>query len=234
VGPVTEGLESVSTYGLDARSDYRVEVVDRRGTNQTCRFVWDEGAFVFGLGSPGDHNAQNAAAALAVGLRLGLDPAALAEALGSFTGVDRRLQRLGDRGGRVILDDYAHHPTEVQVSVAAVREAWPGRKLAVVFQPHLYSRTRQMATEFAAALGAADEALVLPIYPAREAPIPGVSSDLVVDASGGFVEAVTEADIRGWVDGLQADSVVLFMGAGDITLLAHSVAKGEGANGVGA
>jgi UDP-N-acetylmuramate--alanine ligase len=233
VGPVVEGLGSVFTYGLDADSDYRVEVVGRRGTSQTCRFVSDEGSFIFGLGSPGDHNAQNAGAAVAVGLRLGVAPATLGEALTSFSGVDRRLQRLADRGGRVILDDYAHHPTEVQVSVAAVRDAWPGRRLAVVFQPHLYSRTRQMATQFAAALTAADEALVLPIYPAREAPIPGVSSRMVADASGGFVEVVTASDVPGWVDGLDADSVVLFMGAGDVTLLAHAVAEGKGANGVG-
>lgn len=91
-----------------------------------------------------------------------------------------------------------------------------------------------MATQFAAALTAADEALVLPIYPAREEPIPGVSSRMVADASGGFVEVVTASDVPGWVDGLDADSVVLFMGAGDVTLLAHAVAEGKGANGVGA
>jgi UDP-N-acetylmuramate--alanine ligase len=234
VGPVVDGLESVSTYGLDAAADYRVEVVDRRGTMQTCRFESETGAFLFDLGCPGDHNAQNAGAALAVGLRLGLDPEDLAGALAEFSGVDRRLQLLGNRDGRVILDDYAHHPTEVQVSVAAVREAWPGRRLAVVFQPHLYSRTRQMAGEFAAALTAADEALVLPIYPAREAPIAGVTAELVTDAASGPVVAATAAEIPDWVDGLPADSVVLFMGAGDITLLAHEVADGKGASGVGA
>ncbi len=233
VGPVVEGLESVMTYGLDPAADYRVEIVSRRGTMQTCRFESGDGSFAFDLGAPGDHNAQNAGAALAVGLRIGLDSTTLAGALVGFSGVDRRLQRLGDRGGRVILDDYAHHPTEVQVSVAAVREAWPGRRLAVVFQPHLYSRTRQMAAEFAAALTAADEALVLPIYPAREAPIPGVTARLVTDASSGFVDAVTAAEVPDWVDGLPADSVVLFMGAGDITLLAHDVADGKGACGVG-
>ncbi len=229
---VVEGLGSVATYGLDPAADYRVEVVTRHGTMQTCHFESGEASFSFDLGAPGDHNAQNAGAALAVGLRLGLDPEGLAEALAGFSGVDRRLQLLGDRGGRVILDDYAHHPTEVQVSVAAVREAWPGRTLAAVFQPHLYSRTRQMAVEFAAALATADVALVLPIYPAREAPIPGVTAQLITDAARGRVAASTAAAVPAWVDGLPADSVVLFMGAGDITSLAHEVAEGKGASGV--
>jgi UDP-N-acetylmuramate--alanine ligase len=233
VASVIEGLEAVTTYGLDPAADYRVEIVSRSGTRQTCRFESDDGSFVFDLGTLGDHNAQNAGAALAVGLRLGLAPKILGGTLAEFSGVDRRLQLLGDRGGRVILDDYAHHPTEVRVSVAAVREAWPGRRLAVVFQPHLYSRTRQMAAEFAAVLSAADEVLVLPIYAAREAPLPGVTSKLVTDALPGFLGSATAVEVPGWVDGLQADSVVLFMGAGDITSLAHAVAEGKGASSVG-
>ncbi|MCL7960609.1 MAG: UDP-N-acetylmuramate--L-alanine ligase [marine benthic group bacterium] len=233
VDSVVEGLRSVATYGLDPAADFRVAIMNRSETVQTCRLETGDESFAFDLGAPGDHNAQNAGAALAVGLRLGVDTQSLREALAGFSGVDRRLQRLGDRGGRVILDDYAHHPTEVHVSVAAVRDAWPGRRLAVVFQPHLYSRTQQMAAEFAEALTAADEALVLPIYPAREAPIPGVTARLVTDASSGFADTVTADEIPGWVDGLPTDSVVLFMGAGDITLLAHRVAEGKGENGVG-
>jgi UDP-N-acetylmuramate--alanine ligase len=105
--------------------------------------------------------------------------------------------------------------------------------MAVVFQPHLYSRTRKMAAEFAAALAQADQAVVLPIYPARETPIPGVTSSLVVEASGGVVGQLIPSDLPGWVDGLDSDAVVLFMGAGDVTLLAHAVAEGTEANGVG-
>ncbi len=233
VPDVVRGLEAVRTYGLDPDADYRVEVIQRRGIRQTCRLRSGDGSFEFELGAAGDHNAQNAGAAMAAGLMLGLEPDTLADALASFTGVDRRLQLLGDRGGRVILDDYAHHPTEVLASVAAVRQAWPGRPTAVVFQPHLYSRTRKMAVEFAAALAEADQAVVLPIYPAREIPIPGVTSTLVVEASGGVVGQLIPADIPGWVDGLDSDAVVLFMGAGDVTLLAHAVAEGMEANGVG-
>lgn len=230
---VVEGLGSTHTYGLDPAADYRVEITRRRGMTQTCRLESAAGSFSFDLGVPGDHNAQNAAAALSVGLRLGAAPEDLGGSLASFSGVDRRLQLLGERGGRVIVDDYAHHPTEVEVSIAAAREAWPGRRLAVVFQPHLYSRTREMAAEFASALTAADGALVLPIYPAREVPIAGVTARLVTDAATGAVDSGTAADVPEWVDGWPADAVVLFMGAGDITLLAHEIAEGKGANGVG-
>lgn len=233
VSAVVGGLEGVATYGMDATADYRVEVVGRRGTVQACRFTSEDGSFEFELGTPGDHNAQNAGAALAVGLRLGLSPEVVRDSLSLFSGVDRRLQVLGDRDGRVIVDDYAHHPTEVRVAVAAVREAWPGRRVAAVFQPHLYSRTQRMAAEFAVSLSAADEAVVLPIYPAREDALPGVTSGLVVDASRGFVRAMVAPDIPGWVDALRGDTVVLFMGAGDITGLAHEVAGGKGASSVG-
>lgn len=226
------GVSNVSTYGLDPAADYRVTILGRHGTTQSCRFEAEGHSIEFGLGAPGDHNAQNAGAALAVGLRLGLGPAVLEDALAGFTGVDRRLQLLRYRDGRGILDDYAHYPTEVRVSVAAVREAWPGRRIAVVFQPHLYSRTKAMARAFAEALAEADEARVLPIYPARESPLPGVTSRLVTDASISL-EPVSAADVPEWVDGLEADSVVLFMGAGDVTRLAHSVVAEKGANGVG-
>ena len=233
VPDVVRGLQAVRTYGLDADADYRVEVIERRGLRQTCRLSSRDECFEFELGAAGDHNAQNAGAAMAAGLTMGLGSDTLADALASFTGVDRRLQLLGDRGGRVILDDYAHHPTEVRATIAAVRQAWPGRPMAVVFQPHLYSRTRKMAVEFAAALSQADQAVVLPVYAARETPIPGVTSTLVVEASRGAVGLLIPSDIPGWVDGLDTDAVVLFMGAGDVTLLAHAVAEGMEANGVG-
>lgn len=233
VPDVVRGLQAVRTYGLDADADYRVEVIERRGLRQTCRLSSRDECFEFELGAAGDHNAQNAGAAMAAGLTMGLGSDTLADALASFTGVDRRLQLLGDRGGRVILDDYAHHPTEVRATISAVRQAWPGRQMAVVFQPHLYSRTRKMAVEFAAALSQADQAVVLPVYAARETPIPGVTSTLVVEASRGAVRPLIPSDIPGWVDGLDTDAVVLFMGAGDVTLLAHAVAEGMEANGVG-
>jgi UDP-N-acetylmuramate--alanine ligase len=228
-----DGLEAVRTYGLGHEADFRVEVLAREGIRQTCRLSGPEVSFEFDLGVPGDHNAQNAGAAMATGLTLGIDPDRLVDALSDFTGVDRRLQVLGDRGGRLIVDDYAHHPTEVAASIAAAREAWPHRSLAVVFQPHLYGRTRVMAAGLATALGAADAVAILPIYPARERPIPGVSSSMLVEAAGGGVLAVLPEDVPAWVDRVPEDALVMFMGAGDVTVLARRLVGMEEASRVG-
>lgn len=235
VSETLRGMDGVLTYGLASTARYRVEVVERDGARQTCRFHSPEAAFTFTLGAPGDHNAENAAAALAAGLRLGVSAQALAGSLAGFSGVDRRLQVLGARRGRVIIDDYAHHPTEVKASVAAARGAWPGRPIAVVFQPHLYTRTRDMAAEFRAALQEADSAAVLPIYPARETPIPGVTADLLARSAGGRIRLIARHEAPAWVDSQPTTAVVLFMGAGDVTGLAHDVAgpvKGGGNVGV--
>jgi UDP-N-acetylmuramate--alanine ligase len=128
---------------------------------------------------PGRHNVLNSLAALASGLVLGADPAAMARGLAAFRGVERRFQRIGEAAGVVVIDDYAHHPTEIRATLAAARAAFPGRRLLVAFQPHLYSRTRDFAGEFGAALAEADEVFLTEIYPAREQPIEGVTSSLV-------------------------------------------------------
>ena len=128
----------------------------------------------------GRHNVKNALAAIATGLELGVPFETLAGGCADFAGVARRFQILGERDGVTVVDDYAHHPTELRAVLAAARQAMPGRPLVAVFQPHLYSRTRDFATGFAEALLAADAAIVVPIYPARERPIDGVDSGLVV------------------------------------------------------
>jgi UDP-N-acetylmuramate--alanine ligase len=187
------------------------------------RFRW-EGLEVR-LSAPGRHNALNAAAALEAARLAGADPAKAAAALESFAGAERRFQRLGETdGGAVVYDDYAHHPTEVAASLETARGLEP-RRLVAVFQPHLYSRTAALATEFGAALAGADEAIVLDIYPAREsaANFPGVDGRLVArataDASAGrpvywlpqFEDA--EPVLRGL---LSDGDLCLVMGAGDV------------------
>src|SRR2546425_6708541 len=121
---------------------------------------------------PGMHNVRNAAAALAATLALEADLDAAARALAEFTGVARRFERLGEAGGGTVVDDYAHHPTEVGATLAAARQAFPGRRLVAVFQPHLYSRTQLHGEALGRALGAADVVVVAPIYGAREQPVP--------------------------------------------------------------
>jgi UDP-N-acetylmuramate--alanine ligase len=129
----------------------------------------------------GRHNVSNALAAIAVGIELGISFEQLARDCEQFEGVTRRFELLGERRGVKVVDDYAHHPTELRAVLEATREAMPGRRLVVVFQPHLYSRTQQFASDFGAVLTIADVAVVLPVYAAREAPVSGVSSQLVVD-----------------------------------------------------
>ena len=172
------------------------------------------------LSVPGLHNVRNAMAALGAGLALGCAVAQMAPGLESFRGVERRFQRLGALQGIDVVDDYAHHPTEVRATIAAARHAFPGRRLVVAFQPHLYSRTRDLQADFADALGAADVLLLCDIYGAREAPEPGVTSALIGDR---MTEGVmqwygprSEAAAAARAIAREGD-VVVTMGAGDIT-----------------
>ena len=132
------------------------------------------------VGAPGRVNAENSIAAAAVALTYGLDPEAVKHAIGTFEGVKRRLEVHVNKPGAAYVDDYAHHPAELAAAIASLRDIFPGRKLTAIFQPHLYTRTRDFAPEFAAALSAVDKLILLPIYPAREEPIPGVTSDIIL------------------------------------------------------
>jgi UDP-N-acetylmuramate--alanine ligase len=213
------------TYGFSPDADYRLQVVAAAPDGQRCRLRGPALDLSFDLGAAGAHNAQNAAAALTAALRLGAEVSAVSGCLRHFHGVERRLQLLASRGGVFVIDDYAHHPTEVRASLAAVRSAWPGARLVAVFQPHLFSRTRAMASEFGAELAAADQAWVLPVYAAREEPLPGVDADLVVRDAAGHVRTALPEDTIELVRRAHGDTVILFMGAGDITALAHSAAR---------
>ncbi len=228
-------LGSFVSYGFAEHATYRVSVLEREGRTQRCALRSPAAEFEFLLGVPGDHNAQNAAAAMAIGLILGGDVARMAGALADFHGVDRRLQLLVESGGLTIIDDYAHHPTEVMASLESVRHSRPDARLVAVFQPHLFSRTQLMAREFATALTAADQALVLPIYPAREAPLPGVTSALIVEAAAEGVRLASPDEaleaVRNAVN--QDDASIVFMGAGDVTRLAHRAADEVTSDAVG-
>ncbi|MGX5717053.1 UDP-N-acetylmuramate--L-alanine ligase [Arthrobacter sp. MAHUQ-56] len=177
-----------------------------------------QGKFDLALQVPGRHNALNAAAAFAVALELGVDPAAAAAGLARFSGASRRFELKGTERGVRVFDDYAHHPTEVRAALAAARSVAGDHKVHVLFQPHLFSRTREFAEEFADALNLADTALVLDIYPAREDPIPGVSSQLIADhlQAGGRLVAAGDAVAAVAAEAADGD-IVLTVGAGDVT-----------------
>lgn len=176
------------------------------------------GRFGLSLQVPGRHNALNAAAAFAVALELGVEPAAAAAALASFSGASRRFELKGSARGVRIFDDYAHHPTEVRAALTAARSVAGEHKVHVLFQPHLFSRTREFARDFAEALNLADTALVLDIYPAREDPIPGVTSQLIADHLGEGGRLVSAADaVAALVDNASDGDIILTAGAGDVT-----------------
>jgi UDP-N-acetylmuramate--alanine ligase len=171
---------------------------------------------------PGMHNARNALAAVASGLALGATLDGMRAGLEAFAGVERRFQSLGSANGVDVIDDYAHHPTEVAATISAARARYPGRRLVVAFQPHLYSRTRDFAQGFAEALMASDAVFLTALYPSREQPLPGVSSSLIADrmAQGGGAPAWTgerTAAAAALSTFVRAGDVVVTMGAGDIT-----------------
>lgn len=172
---------------------------------------------------PGRHNVQNALAAIGSGLALGVTLDAMHDGLLQFGGVERRFQRLYDVAGVTIVDDYAHHPTEIAATLQAARASYPGRRIVAAFQPHLFSRTRDFAEAFGQALVKADSVFLAEIYPAREKPIAGVTSDLLAAsmerAGGSATWQGARADLAQALSGFVRDGdVVITIGAGDITL----------------
>jgi UDP-N-acetylmuramate--alanine ligase len=172
------------------------------------------------LGVPGEHNRLNAGAALAALELAGVSRTDAGAALARFTGTGRRFE-IHEQGDLTIVDDYGHHPTEVAVTIAAARERFPGARIRVLFQPHLYSRTRHLADELAEALAGADDVTVTDIYPAREQPIPGVTGRLVVDALSdrgvlaGYTPSVEDGAAR-LARRARSGDVLLVVGAGDV------------------
>jgi len=213
--------------GLDAKADVRIrEVVQEpSGSSATVELPGEGGSSVqLRLAVPGLHNVRNAAMALAVLHALEADVKAGAKALAAFSGVGRRFERLGEAGGVTVVDDYAHHPTEVAATLAAARQAFPGRRVVAVFQPHLYSRTALHGAALGEALAAADVVVVAPIYAAREQPAAGggVTHDVVARSAiraGASTVAVRErADLTGHVArAVRTGDVVFTLGAGDVT-----------------
>ncbi|AQU65951.1 UDP-N-acetylmuramate--L-alanine ligase [Streptomyces niveus] len=219
----------VVTYGEAADADVRVHKVTARGLTSEVTVVLAGRFLTFTVSVPGRHYAHNAVAALAAGVALGIPAHNLASALGKYTGVKRRLQLKGEANGVQVIDSYAHHPTEMAADLEAMRAAAaPGSRLLVVFQPHLFSRTQELGTEMGQALALADGSVVLDIYPAREDPIPGITSALIIEAAeraGADVRAVHDKGaVPEAVAGMaKPGDLVLTMGAGDVTDLGPEI-----------
>ncbi|MEM7582141.1 MAG: UDP-N-acetylmuramate--L-alanine ligase [Acidobacteriota bacterium] len=231
----------VVTYGLSPQANLYAH--DLEATPDGCRFsVTAAGEGLLGsIASPmpGSHNVRNALAAVAVGRALGLEFPRIAEALESFGGVHRRFERVGEWHGAAVIDDYAHHPTEVAATLDAARQSFPKGRILAIFQPHLYSRTRDLCDDFASSLMAADSVIVSSIYASRESPIAGVSGEDVVASArlsghraieyctawNDIPEQLAQAS---GADRPGEGDVILTLGAGDIYRLARQLAE-EGA-----
>jgi UDP-N-acetylmuramate--alanine ligase len=214
---------AVWRVGLAADADVRIvgPALDTDGSRARVELPGGR-AVDLRLRVPGVHNLRNAAAALAVAHALDADLTICATALAAFGGVGRRFERVGEAAGVVVVDDYAHHPTELRATLAAARQAFPGRRLIAVFQPHLYSRTALHGAALGEALAGADVAVVAPIYAAREAPQPGITSALVVDAAARAGAATVAVEERAALTArvareVRAGDLVLTLGAGDVT-----------------
>jgi UDP-N-acetylmuramate--alanine ligase len=175
------------------------------------------------LGIPGLYNVENAVAALAAALLAGVTPEELSHGLATFKGVKRRFDIRLNEPGFVYIDDYAHHPEEIKACISSAKAMFPDRKITGIFQPHLFSRTRDFAAEFASSLSMLDEVLILPIYPARELPIPDIDSQMLLSLMVHEDKHLVEkADIPGYFTGKHTE-VLITMGAGDIDTLVEPI-----------
>ncbi len=219
----------VRSYGVRPDADLHVVDLETHGLGSSFE------AFLLGrrlgrvrLRLPGRHNALNAAAALATGVGLGFPAERLREGLASFTGTRRRFEHKGTVGGVRVFDSYAHHPTELTADLAAAREVADGGRVVAVFQPHLFSRTQHFAAAFGAALGLADDVVVMDVYAAREDPVPGVTGALVAAAvplppAHVVFEPSWSAVAGHLADRARPGDVVITCGAGDVTMIGPEV-----------
>ncbi len=224
------------TYGFSPQAEVHGKKPRFSSAGAACQVV-ERGRELgeLSLPLPGRHMLANALGATAVALEIGVEFPQIASAIAAFTGVGRRFERKGERGGVVLVDDYAHHPSEVTATLQAARQSFADARLVVAFQPHLFSRTKAFAREFGDALLSADVALVLPIYPAREQPIPGITHHLIVEAARAsghrevFATASFPEALAALGELLRPGDVLLTMGAGDVVRLGESwLAGGSG------
>jgi UDP-N-acetylmuramate--alanine ligase len=227
-------MRKVYTYGESEGVDFGLRVREARPGCHATFEVDAQGLLLgpFDLNVPGRHNLLNATAAVSIGIQLGIAPEAIAEALRGFRGVDRRFQIKGKERGVTVVDDYGHHPTEIKATLQAARECGYNRVL-VLFQPHRYTRTRDLMEEFAGAFGDADAVEVLDIYAASEQPIAGVTGEALAKAIRGprvkYAPSVEEAVER--LAGMAGEGdLILTLGAGSVSqagavVLAHLSAR---------
>jgi UDP-N-acetylmuramate--alanine ligase len=176
------------------------------------------------LSIPGFHNVENALAAIAIALDHGVSEAQVREGIKTFLGVKRRFEIHPSQAGKIYIDDYAHHPEEIKACLSSVRAMYPSQRMTVIFQPHLFTRTRDFAPGFSESLSLADEVVLLPIYPARELPIPGVISEMLLEGiQAASKVCIPKNEVMEYL-GSSAPEVLVTLGAGDIDRLVPGIA----------
>lgn len=222
-----EGRQSsVISYSLDGNTDLHAKNISvQKGAFQYE--ISDKGRIIkdVSLGIPGRHNIENSIAAVAAVREIGVDDAAIKKALSTFKGVKRRFEYHIRRNDLIYIDDYAHHPEELKACIGAVRELYPGKKITGVFQPHLYTRTRDFADDFAKSFELLDELILLDIYPAREKPIPGIDSAMLLSKTRLKVKKLcTKENLLNEIKKSRPE-ILLTAGAGDIDLFVEPIVK---------
>ncbi|GFM36671.1 UDP-N-acetylmuramate--L-alanine ligase [Desulfovibrio psychrotolerans] len=223
----------VITYGFGKENDIRAEVIACAEVSHFRIIVRGKDIGEVRLSQPGRHNILNALGAVGVSLEAGIEPAACLEGLSGFTGVGRRFERKGERNGVLVVDDYGHHPAEVAATIATARQCYPSRRLVVAFQPHRFSRTQALFGEFCKSFEGVDKLLLTEIYPASEAPIPGVSGQSLAQG----IRQVSNTDVlycqdfaavsQALPDVLQPGDLFITLGAGNIWTVGQKYLDGE-------
>ena len=219
-------IHDAVAYGIDEKDGpHAANVVVRDGAYHFDLVAEGQVLRDLALGMPGRHNVENAVAAATMALHAGLGPEALRKGLASFKGVRRRFELRAHTRRTVYIDDYAHHPTELDACIRSVNELYPGRRVTGIFQPHLFSRTRDLAPDFARSLALLDELILLEIYPAREEAIPGITSDWLLRQVPSTNKVVCKKEeLMALLEGRDVD-ILLTLGAGDIDRLVPGIAS---------
>jgi len=222
--------KKVITYGLSRHANVRAENIKFDNIKSEFKTFYEgEELGIVRLNIPGVHNIRNSLAAIAIGLELKIPFEQISEALSEFTGVNRRFEIKGNNNGIMVVDDYAHHPTEVQATIAAARNGW-NKRIISVFQPHTYTRTRDFYKDFGKSFDDSDILIVIDVYPAREKPIEGINGKLIADTAVSYghknvIYAETLDEAYNYVkEILKEGDLILTLGAGDIWKLANRLA----------
>jgi UDP-N-acetylmuramate--alanine ligase len=231
-GLIPKLTKSYLTYGLNPQSDIRASEISKEGLN-TSFVVTFKNRLVgrIAISIPGDHNVLNALAAVGVGLELDLDFECISEGLKDLGGLKRRFEIRDERKGILFLDDYGHHPTEIVATLRAAKESWPYRRLVVVFQPHRYTRTRDLYDKFVISFNQADFLIITTLYGAGEEPIPGVDSRSLYQGIRDHGHRAVhfcpskEDSIALLLNEMRPGDLVLTLGAGDIHLIGTELLK---------